>query len=200
MQEAMTYYMRTRIATAPGWADEPASRFGSGRIPTNNRYRCAGGGPNDYVMIMAITPRMFGDLCAAMGRPELVDDPRFARNRDRLANADELYALIEAWTSTLSKHEVAEELEAAGVPGGAVLDTTELHTDPHLLERGFVQTVDHPEHGEVPILGWAPRISGTDIEIEVAPGLGEHTDEVLAAELGLAPEVIARLRDDGVVG
>ena len=199
MQEAMTYYMRSRIAMAPGWA-EPSPRMGAGRMATNNRYRCAGGGPNDYVMIMAITPKMFVDLCAAMGRPELADDPRFARGRDRLANADELYRAIESWTAGLSKHEVAEALEGAGVPGGAVLDTAELHSDPHLVERGFVQTIDHPDLGEVPILGWAPRIDGTDVPVELAPTLGEHTDEVLAEELGLDASAIASLRERGVVG
>ena len=198
MQEAMTYYLRTRIATAPEWA-APASRFGTGRIATNNLYPCSGGGPNDHVMIMAITPRMFGDLCTAMDRPDLVEDPRFARNRDRLENSDALAEIIREWTSEHTKYEIAERLAEAGVPGGPVLDTGDLHRDPHLVERGFVHEIDHPELGPVPILGWAPRISGTDVEIDTAPTLGADTNDVLAAELGLSPSQIAALRSEGVV-
>ena len=194
MQEAMTYYMRTRIAMVPGWGEAAAPRLGNGAVATVNLYPTAGGGVNDYVMIMAVTPKMFGDLCRAMDRPELADDPRFARNRDRVANADALRAEISAWTARFDKYEVAEKLEAVGVPGGPVLDTADLINDPHLRERGFVKTIEHPEHGPVPMLGWAPRLSASSVELEVAPGLGAHTDEVLGDELGIDGEVLEQLR------
>ena len=183
---------------AAEWAGA-APRVGSGRVATVNLYPCAGGGPNDHVMIMAVTPRMFGDLCDAMGRPELVDDPRFARGRDRNANSDELQAEIAAWTRGLTKFEVAEKLEAVGVPGGPVLDTADLHHDPHLIERGFVQTIEHPDLGEVPILGWAPRFSESSVPIERAPMLGQDTDDVLGGA-GLSEDEVAALRERGIVG
>lgn len=200
MQEAMTYYMRTRIAMAPGWGRNAAPRVGNGLTATNNLYPTAGDGPNDFVMIMAVTPRMFAELCAAMDRPELVDDPRFATNRARVDNADELRAEIGAWTSRFTKYEVAEKLEAAGVPAGPVLDTADLIDDPHLVARGFVKTIEHPEHGPVPMLGWAPRLSASSVELETAPGLGAHTTEVLADELGLDGESIVELRRRSVIG
>jgi formyl-CoA transferase len=200
MQEAMTYYMRTRVAMAPGWGENPAPRNGNGAYAMNNLYPAAGGGPNDYVMIMAVTPRMFGDLCAAMERPELVDDPRFNSNRGRVEHTAELKTEIAAWTSRYTKYEVAELLAAAGVPGGPVLDTADLIHDPHLIERGFVKTIEHPEHGEVPMLGWAPRLSASEVEIEAAPAFGEHTAEVLSTELGLDDDRIAALRASGVIG
>jgi formyl-CoA transferase len=200
MQEAMTYYMRTRVAMAPGWGENAAPRNGNGAFAFNNLYPTAGGGPNDYVMIMAVTPRMFGDLCGAMGRPELVDDPRFKSNRGRVENTPELKAIIGEWTAQYTKYEVAELLEAAGVPGGPVLDTADLLHDPHLVERGFVKSIEHPEHGPVPMLGWAPRLSASEVELEAAPLFGAHTDEVLAAELELDAEVLAGLRERGVIG
>ena len=200
MQEAMTYYMRTRIAMAPGWGRNAAPRVGNGLTATNNLYPTAGDGPNDFVMIMAVTPRMFAELCAAMDRPELVDDPRFATNRARVDNADELRLEIVAWTSRFTKYEVAEKLEAAGVPAGPVLDTADLINDPHLVARGFVKTIEHPEHGSVPMLGWAPRLSSSSVELEAAPDLGAHTTEVLADELGLDGESIAELRRRSVIG
>lgn len=199
MQEAMTYYLRTRIAASPGWVDEPAPRIGTGAMATNNLYACAGDGANDFVMIMAITPRMFTDLCGAMGRPELAEDPRFVRARDRAANAGALRDEIEAWTRSHPKHEVARLLAEAGVPGGPVLDTAELHEDAHLVERGFVQSIDHPDLGEVPILGWAPRFSTGSVDIEAPPELGAHTAEVLAEELGLDSSEVEGLRERSVI-
>jgi formyl-CoA transferase len=200
MQEAMTYFMRTRIAMVPGWGETPAPRNGNGAFALANLYPTAGGGPNDYVMIMAVTPKMFVDLCGAMGREDLTDDPRFSDNRARVENAAALKSEVAAWTARFTKHEVALRLEAAGVPGGPVLDTAELLQDPHLVERGFVKTIEHPEHGEVPMLGWAPRLSASHVELQAAPALGAHTDEVLGADLGLDPATIAELRAGGVIG
>ena len=76
----------------------------------------------------------------------------------------------------------------------------ELHVDPHLKERNFIQEIEHPVHGAVPLLGFAPNLSASDVPMQRAPLLGEHTDEVLGAELELDAGTLARLRDDGVVG
>ena len=200
MQEAMTYYMRTRMAMAPGWNDEPVARIGNGSRAVNNLYPCKGDGANDYVMIMAITPKMWINLCSAMGKPELADDPRFARNRDRVDNNAALRNEISAWTKGLTKQQVAELLAAEDVPGGPVLDTSELLNDPHLKERGFITTIDHPDRGEVPILGWAPRLSASSVDLVAAPALGEHTVEILTQDLQLPAATIQRLVDKSIIG
>ena len=199
MQEAMTYYLRTRVAMMPGWGERPAPRSGNGVYATVNLYPTAGDGPDDHIMIMAVTQRMFTDLCRAMERPELVDDPRFSDNQARVANAEALREEIAAWTSRYPKHEVAERLAAVGVPGGPVLDTSEVLTDPHLVARGFIKTIDHPSEGPVPMLGWAPRLSASEVDLTVAPGLGAHTAEVLADDLGLDQEVIEQLQARAVI-
>ena len=200
MQEAMTYYMRTRMAMAPGWNDEPVARIGNGSRAVNNLYPCKGDGANDYVMIMAITPKMWINLCSAMGKPELADDPRFTRNRDRVDNNDALQNEISAWTKGLTKQQVAELLAAEDVPGGPVLDTNELLNDPHLKERGFITTIEHPDRGEVPILGWAPRLSASSVDLVAAPALGEHTVEILTQDLQLPAATIQRLVDKSIIG
>lgn len=200
MQEAMTYYMRTRVAVTPGWGEQPAPRNGNGVLALTNLYPTAGGGPNDYVMIMAVTPKMFASLCAAMERSDLVDDPRFETNALRVANAELLKVEIAGWTVRYPKHEVAERLAAAGVPGGPVLDTAELLHDPHLVARGFIKTVTHPELGDVPLLGWAPRLSASEVELVAAPNLGADTDDVLSSILGLGAADLAELRQRSVIG
>ena len=117
----------------------------------------------------------------------------------RLQHGAELYEEISKWTRECTKQEAMVLLGEAGVPCSATLDTRDLYEDPHLLERDFVKTVDHPRYGDVRLLGFAPRMSGSEVEIEAAPLLGEHTDEVLSGELDLGADELASLREDGVV-
>jgi formyl-CoA transferase len=81
-----------------------------------------------------------------------------------------------------------------------VLDTLDLHTDPHLIERGFVRTVEHETMGSIRLLGWPPRLSKSAVEMEAAPLLGRHTAEVLESELELTDGDVAELRARGVIG
>lgn len=199
MQEAVTYYMRTTIANGSQWGTVAARRGGSGVGATMNMYPCSPGGPNDYVYLMVVNTRMWRNLCEAIERPDLLDDPRFARGRDRHANSAALFEEIASWTRRHEKAEVMRRIAEAGVPCSAVLDTVDLFRDPHLVARGFVREVEHPEHGKVPVLGWPARLSRSEVEPTAAPLLGQHTDAVLAEDLGLTADEVAALRADGVV-
>ena len=143
MQEAMTYYLRTRIGIGSSFGTKAAPRAERGGGGLLNLYACAPFGPNDYIYVMAVTEGMWTALTGAIGQPELADDPRFARGGARNENAEDLRKIIGEWCAQRSKHEAFQALAGAGVPCGAVLDTRELHEDPHLLARGFVQ-VDRP--------------------------------------------------------
>jgi formyl-CoA transferase len=196
MQEAMTYYMRTRIAFLADWGEQAAPRIGNrmGALPTE-LYPCLGGGPNDYLYLITVTARHWDALCLAIDRPDLVADPRFATGEARQENGDALFEEIAAWTRTKEKHEAMRILGAAGVPCAAILDTRDLYHDPHLRERGFVREVDHPARGKAPLLGFPTRMSASEVPLERAPLLGEHTDEILREELALDDDTIGRLRD-----
>jgi crotonobetainyl-CoA:carnitine CoA-transferase CaiB-like acyl-CoA transferase len=76
----------------------------------------------------------------------------------------------------------------------------DLYHDPLLLERGFVKTVEHPERGTAPLLGFAARMSASEVPFERAPLLGEHSDEVLRADLDLDDEARRALHEEGVLG
>ena len=91
-------------------------------------------------------------------------------------------------------------LGEGGVPCSAILDTRDLYEDPHLLARDFIKQVEHPEMENAPLLGFAPRMSESSVDIERAPYLGEHTAEVLGQDLGLKSNEISRLHDQGVIG
>lgn len=199
MQEAMTYYLRTAVAQS-GFGARPTPRSGNGVLPTMALYPCSGGGPNDYVFVMAVTPRMWAALCEVIGDPGLAEDPRFARQRSRRENAAELREIIADWTRQRDKYTAMRELAEGGVPASAVLDTKDLHENPHLVARGFVQTVEHAVHGQVKLLGWPARMSASQVPIEAAPRLGRDSREVLAADLGLAEGELDALVESGVVG
>ena len=200
MQEAMTYFMRTTIAMGSKWGTQAAQRRGNGINPVVNLYPCKPFGVNDYVFIMCVAPRMWDDLCKIMERPDLADDPRFTDNLLRREHADALKEEVEKWTRERTKHEAMKVLCEGGVPASAVFDTKDLFNDPHLLERGFVHTVEHEELGPVKLLGWPARMSESHVDIQASPLLGKHTDEVLAEDLGLTEDALHALREAGAIG
>ena len=198
MQEAMTYYLRT-AASRTRYGQRPTRRTGAEELSTMSLYPCKGGGPNDYVYLMAVTPRMWRDLCAVLGRPELENDPRFTAPRERAKHDRQLRDEITAWTMARNKFEAMRELAEGGVPASAVLDTRDLYENGHLIERGFIQEIEHPRHGRVRVLGWPARMSESSVPIQAAPLLGQHSTEVLAADLELDRDELEALLRDGVI-
>ncbi len=148
---------------------------------------------------MVVTSRMWDTLCAAIDRIDLLSDPRFESGEARLEHGDELHEEIAKWTRERTKHEAMLELGNAGVPISAVLDTHDLFNDPHLASRDFIHTVEHPSEGPVDLMRWPPLMSESEVPIVAAPLLGQHTDEVLAAELGLDEGEVAALRESGAI-
>ncbi len=163
----------------------------------HNRYRCAG--DDRWVTIACETQAQFAALCAAIGQPELANDPRFASNEQRKAHEDALDAIIEAWTAVRGHYEVMYLLQRRGVPAGAVLTTPELLADPHLRARGAWVEHTHPDAGTWEMEAPTWKLSRTPGHIRVhAPGFGEHNRYVLCDVLALPEEQIAELYAGGV--
>lgn len=195
MQEAMTYYLRTATSSG-GYGSRAAGRSGNGYGPTSTLYRCKGDGPNDYLYVMAVTQRMTQALLKAVGKENLseqLDDLEPDERRRRMREE------IEQWSVSRNKYDAMQELAEAGVPASAVLSTKELYSNSHLVERGFVHEVHHSELGSVRLLGWPPRMSESQVEINAAPRLGEHSRTLLATELELDDESIDALVSRGVL-
>jgi len=110
----------------------------------------------------------------------------------------EVDALVEAWTSTRTKHEAMRILAAAGVPCGACQDTGEILTDPHLLARDMIVEVKHPVRGAYLSAGNPVKLSASPTTITAAPLLGQHSEEVLAS-LGYDAAAIEQLRGDRAI-
>ena len=201
MQEAMIYYVRTRAYIGSAWGTRATARNGNrGGLPPVNIYPCKPFGPNDYIYLMPVNDGHWDGLCAGMDRPDLLVDPRFADMRSRIEHGDELFEEVSNFCSERTKYEAMEAIAGAGVPCSACLDTAELHHNEHLKSRGFIHEMDLPVHGKVPMLGFAPRMSESSFEMKRPPHLGEHTDEVLAAELGISDSELGNLRNQQVIG
>jgi formyl-CoA transferase len=165
----------------------------------SNLYRCRPFGPNDYVYVHVANQEMWRSLARIVGRPELGDDPRYADGRTRVSHGDEVDALVEAWTEKHTKHEAMEKLGAAGVPCGAVLDSAEVITNRHLVDRGMIVTIEHPQRGRMAIPGNPVRMSDSPTEVTRAPLLGEHSAEVYGKLLGFDAAAVEALKKDGVI-
>lgn len=176
----------------------PRSGNASGGGHPGAALRCSPGGPNDFVYVI-VQPQGWAPLCTEIGRPELVDDPRYATPEARLQRLDEVFGIVEAWTCTMGKNEVFKRLSAIDVPCGPVLDTRELLEDPGLRERDMVVAVPHPERGEYMTVGCPLQLSDSPVDHRRAPLLGEHTAELLREVLGLDDDAITALHEEGAV-
>jgi len=203
MQEAVANLIRQRYVVH--YRDnKPTPRRGNGAPPgavPDGLYACAPGGPNDYVYIYVqpMNQGMWQDFARAIGREDLLADPRCVDAPSRWAHRDALNGIARAWTGAQSKQEVLATLGKAGVPCGAILDTQEVLDDPHLNARGAIDTIDHPTRGRFRVPGCPIRLSASEPVTTPPPLAGQHTDEVLAEVLGLSPEAVAALRARAVV-
>jgi formyl-CoA transferase len=152
-----------------------------------------------YLTVGGNNQRLWGRLCQVIGRPELIDDERFATNADRMANRAALARELEAALARRTTAEWVDALLDAGVPAGPINDYRQVFEDPHTKARQMIVDVDHPVEGRMPALGIPVKLSGTPGRVRrPAPLLGEHTHEVLGA-LGLGEPELRRLGDQGVI-
>jgi crotonobetainyl-CoA:carnitine CoA-transferase CaiB-like acyl-CoA transferase len=133
-------------------------------------------------------------FCAAIGLPEMADDPRFATNSGRVTNYEVMRPPIDRAFRTASNAEWVARLNTAGVANGEVRDIAQMLGDPQLAAREMIATLMHPTAGATRVIGAPIKLSDTPASVHSAPPiLGQHTDAVLA-ELGYSNEDIAGLR------
>ncbi|MGI8911797.1 MAG: CaiB/BaiF CoA transferase family protein [Rubrobacteraceae bacterium] len=152
-----------------------------------------------YINVGANNQRLWTRLCNAIGREELIEDPRFATNDDRMENRAELAEELEKTLAGKTTDEWVDILLDAGFPAAPIHDYKEVFEDPHTLAREMMVEMDHPVEGKVKGLGIPVKLSETPGKIRrPAPLLGEHTEETLSG-LGYSEEEIADLRERKVI-
>ncbi len=169
-------YWQSAIALATGVSPGP---LGS-RHPLNAPYQ-AFETKDGWINVGASNQKMYPMLCEILGRPELGQDPRFRKGEDRMANIEELIALLNERFRTRSTAEWLPLLEKAGIPSGPVLSVGEMLTHPQTVARGMVVGVEHPVAGEVKTIGLPVKFSHTPGAVHSpAPTFGQHTRSVLS--------------------
>lgn len=174
------------------------------RVPSLNRSQTSG--PSDIIRTKDgwITVAVNGDplfrrFAKLIGRPEWIDDARFASDKARGDNNAAISEALTAWCADRTSAEVVAAFEKARVPAGPVLSMRQAMDDPHVKAGGFFQPIEFPGVGSTPIAATPVKLHGTPGEIRRRPPvLGEHNREVLA-ELGYSDADIARFIADGTV-
>jgi crotonobetainyl-CoA:carnitine CoA-transferase CaiB-like acyl-CoA transferase len=161
-----------------------------------NIYQTKDGG---FIALSASTQATAERVFRVIGRPELIDDPRFRTNSDRVNNIEACDQVVADFVATHNRDEVLDLFTDAGVTAGMVADAADLDAHPYMASRDL--TVDWPDDdmGHMPMHNVSPRLSATPGEIRhIGPRLGEHSDEVLT-ELGYDADQIAALHDASVI-
>jgi len=161
-----------------------------------NAYRTKDG---HWVCLSASIQKMAERLFRAIGRPELIDDPRYATNSERLRHADELDAVIGGFIARRTQAENVEFFQKSEVTIGPVYDIAQILEDPHVIERELIADYPDPDMGAFPMHHVVPRLSRTPGAIRTpAPKLGEHS-RALLAEVGIGEGAYAKLIAAGIV-
>jgi crotonobetainyl-CoA:carnitine CoA-transferase CaiB-like acyl-CoA transferase len=184
------------------------SWYSTGETPrTGNKHAAMGVAPygvyecsDGHVALNAVTNRHWRSILAVIERSDLIDDARYADNRDRVANMAEVDGLITGWTATRPRDEVAAALQAAHVPAAAVRTVDEVVNDEDQHRRGALNWVEHPDLGRVPLPrspahyhGSAPR------PVEPSRPLGADNEAVYGELLGLTAAEVASLGEREII-
>ncbi len=187
----MDYTMNHRIQRSLGNRDMSMCPQGC--------YPCQG--EDEWVTISISSDEEWQRFTKVMGSPAWARDERFADVLGRLKNQDELDKLIGDWTIHHTKYDVMGLLQREDIAAGAVLNNADVYSDPHIKERGFLETMDQPDAGRHVYPGrvWRLKEAGAP-KRKPAPRFGEHNDYVLSQIIGLTSEEILELEREGIIG
>ncbi len=180
-----------------------------GRIPgrIGNRYEFIApydsfAAADGWVVIGVGGEEVWKRFCKAIGHEELLADPRFETNRDRVREYAPLKDIVTEWTSKRPAQDIISHLMNFSVPCAPIYNIEQIVSDPHIAgARGMVVDMAHPLEGTMKVVACPIKFTETKPSIRsTAPLHGEHTEEVLTGLLGLSKEEVARLKEKGATG
>ena len=153
-----------------------------------------------YLTVGVANNSLWERFCRALEREDLVRDPRFDTEAQRVANRDALSSLLDGVLSARPVGEWLSRLDKAGVPAGRIKTVAEVCESEHLRARGMTVSLQHPKAGSLTVMGVPIRLHATPGAATAPPPLlGQHSDEVLTGLLRIPAAKVAKLRADGVV-
>jgi len=196
MLDAALSFLTTYVTdyTVGGHVQGQLGNRAQSRLPTADVFRCKGG----HILLAVNNEKQFAALARALGRPDLLEDPRFSDWTARIANDAALRAVIETVLAEADDRTWEARLTAADVPCSRVWRIDEIVAHPQLAHRDVLQRIESP-YGPLTLVGSGFRLAHGGGSVERPPGLpGEHAEEILG-EAGYGAAEIARLRRDGVI-
>jgi len=179
----------------------------TGKVRARTGSRSTNSGPRNayltkdgrYVCLSASTQKMAERLFSSIGRPDLIDDPRYRTNAERVRNAEALDAIIGEFVARMTQAENVAFFERHEVTIGPIYDISQILDDPHFIDREVIADYPDAEMGAYPMHHVVPRLDRTPGSIRTpAPELGQHNREVLA-RAGVDDASYERLKQEGVV-
>jgi crotonobetainyl-CoA:carnitine CoA-transferase CaiB-like acyl-CoA transferase len=181
------------------FSDGTVPRRLGNRHPSISPYDVFSAADGEFVLAVG-NDEQFRRFCAVMGQPALADDPRYKTNEARVQHVASLKEILDRFFAPMTRDELVRTLTAAGVPSGSVRSVAEVLEDPQIEARGMVVPLAHATAGDIAVLGTPLKFSATAADVRTAPPLlGQHTDAILANDVGLSDEEIARLRAEGAI-
>jgi crotonobetainyl-CoA:carnitine CoA-transferase CaiB-like acyl-CoA transferase len=176
-----------------GGAFDPPMPPGVGYVRLLTKHRRPYPTKDGYICVLAVNDDQWRRILPALGRPELINDPKFATTEGRVDNYDELYGIVAEQLTHKTTAEWHEILDREDIPNGTMNSLGELLDDPYLRETGFFRRYEHPTEGPIRTVEPPTSFSATPAGLHrPPPTLGEHNAEVLG-ELGYSAQDIANL-------
>jgi formyl-CoA transferase len=155
---------------------------------------------DSYLVVGVASEGIWQRFCAAIGKSELARDPRFERNSDRVANREALIPVLAEIFRSQQNKSWLRLLNQAEVPCAPIQTIDQVFQSPQVLHRKMLLEVEHPTAGTVPMAGLPVKFSATPASVRLPPPLlGEHSEEVLSSWLGMNSEVVAQLKQKGIL-
>lgn len=180
-----------------------------GRVPqrAGNRYEFIApynsfAAQDGWVVIGVGGEEVWKRFCKVIGRDELINDPEFLTNKDRVLNVERLEGIVTEWTSKHRVNDIVSLLMGVSVPCAPILNVDQICEDPHIADaREMIVEIDHPLEGRMKVVSCPIKFTNMKPSIRTtAPLHGEHTEKVLFEVLGISKEVYAQLKSAGAVG
>jgi crotonobetainyl-CoA:carnitine CoA-transferase CaiB-like acyl-CoA transferase len=179
-----------------GQLHEPVGN-GNAYVSPSGMFRA---GDGQWVSFTAATQNVFQRLCRLLKREDLLADPRYASNQQRMQHQPELNAIVAEWIGARTARDAVRELSEAGVAVAPVYSNADLMQDPHFKARGAVTQAVDEDFGSVAVPCVVPRLSATPGEVRTSgPAPGAHNAEIYGDWLGMSASEISALARDGVI-